>query len=96
MYRQVSLRRRWAETAGWLGVRVRHSAGQEGPEGESAVRRDSPSSGLGLCSSLFLGAAALLGVKWVVLKWYQGHRVCNHHSLNLLPALQSPSHPPST
>lgn len=28
MDRQVSPQRRWAETAGWLGVRVRHSAGR--------------------------------------------------------------------
>ena len=41
MDRQVSLpRRRWAETAGWLRVRVRHSTGQEGPgEGGDSARR---------------------------------------------------------
>lgn len=27
MNRQVALWERWAETAGWLGLRVRHSAG---------------------------------------------------------------------
>lgn len=48
MDRQVSLlRRRRAETAGWLGVRVRHSAGQEGPGEGGTVRGDSPGSGAG-------------------------------------------------
>lgn len=42
MDRHVSLWERWTETAGWLGVRVRHSAPQEG---ELAVGRDSASSG---------------------------------------------------
>lgn len=31
---QFSLWERWTETAGWLGVRVRPSTGQEGQEGE--------------------------------------------------------------
>lgn len=58
MDRQASLWERRTETAGWLGVRVRHNAGLEG---ELAVRRNSPSLGSGLL--LCLGAAALLGVK---------------------------------
>lgn len=61
MDRQVSLlRRRRAETAGWLGVRVRHSAGQEGPGEGGTVRGDSPGSGAGR-PPLLWGAAAPLG-----------------------------------
>lgn len=76
MDRQFSLWERGTGTAGWPGVRVRygagHGAGQEGQKGELAVRRNSPSSGLGL---LLVpgggggGASALQGTKCVASKW---------------------------
>lgn len=70
MDRQVSLlRRRRAETAGWLGVRVRHSAGQEGPGEGGTVRGDSPGSGAGRPPPA-LGSSCTPGVEWVVLRWY--------------------------
>lgn len=69
MDRQVSLlRRRQAETAGWLGVRVRHSAGQEGPGEGGTVRGDSPGSGAGHPPAL--GSSCTPGVEWVVLRQY--------------------------
>lgn len=69
MDRQVSLpRRRWAETAGWLGVRVRHSTGQEGPGEGGTVRGDSLGSGAG-CLPV-LGSSCTPGVEWVVLRQY--------------------------
>lgn len=58
MDRQVSLWERWTETAGWLGVRVRQTVGQEGELAEGIHWAQ------GQGSSLCLGAAAMIGVKW--------------------------------
>lgn len=55
--------KRWTETAGWLGVRVRHSAGLEG---ELAVKRDPPSWWAGLL--LVPGGSCTPGGKVVVFK----------------------------
>lgn len=53
MDRQVSLWERRTETAGWLGLRVRHNARQ--------LEGIHP---LGVRLLLVPGAAAVLGVKW--------------------------------
>lgn len=84
MDRQVSLWERWTETAGWLGVRVRHSGPQEG---------ELASSGAGL---LLVPGGSCTSWGTVVAFNDEGHRVCTHCSLIsfLLSLSQSISHTP--